>query len=154
LIAVLILPAAIVFQQQGSDGRSFATLDFVSAFVFMAQPLVDGLLVLGLSAVAAFAIKSTTWARLGAYGLIAVVYGVLSGLGSFWLIFRSPMGALAGVLTPLGHWAPLAAAVLKPQSAQEFGLRTLMIVLIYFVLPLVVAVVSLNFARRFARGVV
>lgn len=150
LVAVLILPAAIVFQQQGSDGRAFATLDLVSAFVFIAQPLVDGLLVVGLSAMAAFIIQSTTWARLGAYGLIAVVYGALSGMGSFWLIFRSPMGALAGALTPLAHWAPLAAAVLKPQSPQEFALRTLMMVLIYLILPLAIAFVSLTLARRFA----
>src|SRR5260221_8659943 len=80
LIAVLILPAAIVFQQQANEGRSFATLDFVAALIFIAQPLVDGLLVLGLSTVAAFAIRSTAWARIGAYGLVAVVYGALSGI--------------------------------------------------------------------------
>jgi hypothetical protein len=152
LVAVLILPAAVMFQQRTSDGRPLGTLDLISAIVFIAQPLVDGLLVMAISAAAAFVIRSTTWSRLGTYGIVALVYGGLSGLGSFWLIFRSPMGALAGVLTPLAHWSPLAAAVLKPQSAQEFMLRTFMMVLIYFILPLVVALVSLGLARRFARN--
>ncbi len=152
-LALLVLPTAIYLQQQGAETRPFGSADFLSAAVFLAQPFVDAFLIASLSVVSALAIRNSMWSKVGAYGLIAIVYGGLSVLGSFWLIFRSPLGALAGLLVPLSHWAPLVSAVVRPISQAEYGQRGLAVAGIYFVLPLFIGIFGLIFAHQLARRI-
>src|SRR5258708_7569617 len=142
VIALVLIPAAIYLQRQSSETHPAMAFDFISAFVFLAQPYVDALVVATLSAASALLIANATWAKIGAYGLIATVYGAINALGAFWLLLRSPLGGLAGLLVPLGHWAPLVAAIIPPMPHVEMPERMLAVTTFYLILPLLIALVA------------
>ncbi len=153
VIALILIPAAIYLQHQSSETHPTMAFDFISAFVFLAQPYVDAFLVASLSAVVALLIANPTWAKIGAYGLIATVYGTLNAAGAFWLLLRSPLGGLAGLLVPLGHWAPLVAAIIPPMPHVEVAERVLATTLFYLLLPLLVGLIAVLQANRLTNKV-
>jgi hypothetical protein len=150
LVALLVIPINAI-SQRPSENYIPLSLSLVGGTVFVLQPLVDLFLVASISTLAALLIRGLMWARVGAYAGIALVYGVLSGAGGLWLIFQSPMGALAGLLVPLNLWAPLISAVTPPASAAELTGRTIMLILVYAVLPLVAGLVTFAAAARVGR---
>jgi hypothetical protein len=79
------------------------------------------------------------------------VFGGLSGAGSLYLIFKSPLGVVAGVLAPLSHWAPLVSGLTPPASSAELFARTVVMLLVYLVLPLAVGAAAFFAASRLAR---
>lgn len=147
-VALVLIPAAIYLQRQSSETHPAMAFDFISAIVFLLQPYVDAFMVAGLSAVCALLIANATWAKVGAYGLIASVYGALNSAGAFWLLLRSPLGGLSGLLVPLGHWAPLVAAVIPPLPHTDVSERVLLVAVFYLLLPLLIGVVAVMQASR------
>jgi hypothetical protein len=127
-------------------------LDSVGTAVFVVQPVVDALLIASLSALSALLARGMMWAKATAYGLITLIYGGLAGIGGFWLIFKSPLGTLGGLLVPLNHWAPLMSALTPSASPAEYTARAIMLVSVYLVIPLLVAAVALILAERLARA--
>ena len=150
VVALLVIPINAM-SQRASEIYTPTSLSLIGATVFVLQPFVDLFLVASISTLAALLIRGLMWARVGAYAGIALVYGVLSGAGGLWLIFQSPMGALAGVLVPLYLWAPLASAVTPPASPAELTGRIIVLVLAYAVLPLVAGVATFAVAARVGR---
>ncbi|MEP7288931.1 MAG: hypothetical protein ABI947_24525 [Chloroflexota bacterium] len=150
LVILIVIPLGLLLER-GREGGALVSFNLIGAGVFLAQPVVDALLIASLSTVAALLIPVAPWSKAAAYGLIAVVYGGLGLLGSLWLIFKSPMGTLGGLMAPLSHWEPLAATVIKPLSTNEFVQRTVASLVIYLVLPLVLSAISLCVAQRLSQ---
>ncbi len=150
ILALLLIPISAMMQRT-NDNYSQVGLDMVGGLVFIVQPLVDAGLVACLSVLAGVLIRGTSWAKIGAYALSALTLGTLGWAGSLYLIFKSPLGAVAGVLAPLSHWAPLVSALTPPSSPAELVARTVVVLLAYLILPLVVGVVTLMAAARLAR---
>ena len=148
LFTLVTIPLAIAYRQDNVP----VSLGFnlVGAFVFIAQPLADAFMVATLSAMSAAMIRNMAWAKVGAYGIIAAVYGAINGLGSLWLIFKSPLGALAGVLVPLGHWAPLASTLAPSATTSDFALRMGATVLFYLLMPLLIGILAFRATNRMA----
>ncbi len=151
-LALLIVPAAVYLQAQTGDMRTIISFDLLSAAVFLSQPVIDSLLVVSLSASVALLVPDTMLARASAYGLIAVVYGGLNLLGGLWLMFASPLGTFGGLMVPLGHWAPLLAAIVKPLSASEHSTRIVAVALVYGLLPIAISIFALTATYRRAQN--
>ncbi len=151
IVALIIIPMSVMVQRTGED-KTTVGVDVVGTVVFVAQPVVDVFLIAGLSALSALLTRGLMWAKAAAYGLITLVYGGLSGIGGFWLIFKSPLGALGGLLVPLNHWAPLISALTPPTSPAEYTARTVMLVSVYLVIPLIVSILALLLSERLARA--
>jgi len=150
IVALALIPISAMMQRT-NDTYTHIGLDLAGGLVFIAQPLVDAFLVASLSVLAGVLIHGLTWAKLGAYALTALVFGGLGGGGSLYLIFKSPLGAVAGILAPLSHWAPLISAITPPDSPPELLGRTLVVFLAYLILPLAAGSVALVAATRLAR---
>ncbi len=150
LFALVLIPIGITVQQS-SDVSSTLGLNFVAALVFLAQPLVDAFMVGSLSAFSAMTVHNPTWAKLAAYGLVGISYGLLNGIGGAWLMLKSPVGVLGGLFVPLGHWAPLVAASTPGTSAVELAQRIFIVVLVYAVFPVLLGLVVLAIANRTAK---
>jgi hypothetical protein len=151
LVALLVIPITAM-SLRASENFIPLSLSAIGGAIFVLQPFVDAFLVASISALAALLIRGLMWARVGAYAGIALVYGVLSGAGGLWLIFQSPMGALAGLLVPLNIWAPLVAAITQPASAAELTGRIVMLILVYAALPLAAGFVAFTVAARVSRA--
>ncbi len=150
LFALLAIPIFLV-AQRSADLYPVGGPDWISVAVFMAQPLVDGFVVAALSMLTAVIVKSVYWSKIYAYGLVATVYGLLSGIGGFWLIYTSPLGVIAGLLVPLGHWAPLAAAVTPLSPSIPPFIHPALVAFTYFVAPIGIAIVALAASIRLAQ---
>ncbi len=152
-LLVLAIAMIIVATQQGSDRYPRVTFDVVNGVIFVIQPLVEAFLAASLSVLSGLLLSNSTWSKAAAYALVASVSGALSGIGSFWLIFKSPLGVVAGLLVPLNHWAPLMAAITPTGSSALFNERTLVFAVAYLLAPLVVGVWALIVARRLAERI-
>ena len=150
ILALALIPISAMMQRT-NDNYSQVGLDLVGGLIFLVQPLADAFLVASLSALAAILIRGLAWAKVGAYAFAALTLGTLGWAGSLYMIFKSPLGAVAGVLTPLSHWAPLVSALTPPDSPAELMARTVVLLLIYLVLPLAIGVVAFIVASRRAR---
>ncbi len=151
LLALALIPLSML-SRQGGENYTQISLNVVGGLIFVFQPLVDAFLVACLSALAALTIRGLMWARVGAYAVITLAYSLLSGFGGFWLIYKSPLGTVGGVLIPLNIWAPLISSVTPSTSNAELVSRTLMLVLIYGVLPLLLGVIVFRIAARVGRS--
>lgn len=151
MLGLLIVPLAAMVQQQ-YDRPPLVALNFVGAMLFIVQPFVDAFMVCGLSALSVTVIRSALWAKVGAYALGALAYGLLSGLSSLWLMFKTPMGAFAALFIPLGHWTPLVGAMVPSVNAVEFAQRMALVTMTTFVLPLIFGFCALGLAYRRTRG--
>ena len=149
LFALAIVQLVLASRPQNDVPVSFG-FNLVGIGVFLLQPLADCFLVATLSALSAVMIPNLAWAKVGAYGLVAIVYGAINGLASLWLIFKSPLGALAGVFVPLGHWAPLAGVLAPPTSTPEFALRMAILVIFYLMVPILVGILAFRATNRMA----
>src|SRR5258708_17292311 len=118
MLGLVLIPLSSLMQQQYDKPPIFA-LNFVGGVLFVLQPYVDAFLVAGLSALSASWIRGPVWAKVGAYSLSALSYGVLNGISSLWMMFRTPMGTFAALFIPLGHWMPLAGAIVPGASLSE-----------------------------------
>lgn len=147
MLALLVLPLAIA-SQRTREVSTFTAPDVISAGVFLLQPYVESFMVVGISAGLASVLRSTLWSKIYSLGAVGLSLGLLNGSVAFWLAFTSPMGALAGLLVPLGHWAPLAGAVLPPRSPTMYGYQTVLLVLAIVILPLMIGGLGLYVARR------
>jgi hypothetical protein len=147
LFALLLIPIGIAVQQR-LEGPTVAGLNLVEAIVFVIQPLVDAFLVASLSVISAIMVNNPTWAKLAAYSSAGITYGLLSGIGGLWLILKSPIGMLAGLFIPLGHWAPLLAAATPGASAVELVQRLVVVVMVYAVIPVLIGLITLLAANR------
>jgi len=151
IVALVIIPMSVMVQRAGED-KTTVGLDTIGTVVFVAQPVVDALLIASLSALSALLTRGLMWAKATAYGLITLVYGGLAGIGGFWLIFKSPLGTLGGLLVPLNHWAPFFSALTPGASPAEYTARAIMLVAVYLVIPLLVVVAALFLSERLARA--
>ncbi len=147
ITALLIIPFSIA-SQRAREGGGLTLLDLMGAVLFLLQPYAEAFLVLSLSALAGVLIRTSLWSKIYAYGLATLVGGGLNVAASFWLIFTSPMGALAGLLIPLGHWTPLVASILPPSTATVYGVQTIVLTLTSVILPLAVGLLALRFTTR------
>ena len=152
VIAALLIPIAIFMQRQ-NDVRFLIAPNALGAIVFIAQPIVDAMMVSSISVLCALLFRSNTWANVGAYGLSAVAVGGLGSIAGFWLLYASPLGALAGPLIPLSHWASLIAAISPPRSPDEFAARMIVAALTYLVAPLLITAGIYRLSVRIARVV-
>jgi hypothetical protein len=150
-LALLLIPISAMVQR-GSETYSEVGLDAVGGAVFLLQPLADAFMIASLSLLSAFLVQGLMWAKIGAYALATVVYGALSGTGGLWLIYKSPLGTLGGLLVPLNHWAALVSAVTPSSSPEELSMRTLVLLLVYILLPIGIGVVAFRAATRLAES--
>jgi hypothetical protein len=141
--ALLVLPIALTAQRSRELG-ALSGLDFLSAAMFLAQPFTETFMVAALSLLIAILVRQARWAKLYAYGALILSIGALNGLFSLWLTFNAPMGALASVMLPVGHWTTLVATAFPPHSAALHAEQTLMLVLTALVLPLLTGVLALG----------
>jgi hypothetical protein len=151
VLALALIPISAMMQRT-SDNYSQVGLDLVGGFVFIVQPLADAFLVACLSVLAAVLIRGLAWAKMGAYAFAALTFGALGWGGSLYLIFKSPLGAVAGILAPLSHWAPLVSALTPPDSPAELLSRTTVVLLAYLILPLAIGAGAFMVATRLARS--
>ncbi len=151
VLALILIPISAMVQRS-TDNYTDIGLDLVGGLLFIAQPLVDAFLAACLSVLAAFVTRGLVWNKLGAYGLMSIVSGAFSGIGSLYLIFKSPLGTVAGLFAPLGHWAPLASALTPPTSSAELFSRTVVLLLVYLVLPIAAGVGAFALSLHFARS--
>jgi hypothetical protein len=149
LLALLILPIAVA-SGRAREAPNVGGLDVLSALIFMAQPFAEVLMALGIAALAGVFVRGALWARMYAYGALAVTLGALNGLGSLWLTFTSAIGGFAALLVPMGHWTALAAAVSPPKAPLLYGLQTVLLVVLQVVLPALLGALALRLALRAA----
>lgn len=133
--ALLTLPIAFAAQRSRELG-ALSSLDLLGAAIFLAQPFAETFMVAALSLLIAIQVRQARWARLYAYGALILSIGALNGVFSLWLTFNAPMGVLATVMLPIGHWLPLIATAFPPHSAALHAAQTLVVTLSAFVLPL------------------
>lgn len=150
MLSLLILPIAVA-SQRTRETAYVTTLDLVGVAIFLAQPFAEVLFVLGVATLSGIVIRNTVWAKVYAYGGVALTLGALYGLSSLWLTFTSPIGALAGLLVPLGHWTPLIAAMAPPKAPAIYTLQTALFVVLQLIVPLVLGTGTLYASSRLAR---
>jgi len=141
--ALLVLPVAFVARRSREIG-AISLLDVLSVLIFMAQPFSEVFMVGSLSLLAAALARQTRWAKLYAYGALLLSIGGLNGLSALWLIVNAPIGALASLLMPVGHWTPLVAAAFPPRSAVLHAEQTLVLALTTVIAPLLIGVLALG----------
>ncbi len=139
--ALLVLPIAFAAQRSREVG-ALSGLDIVSAAIFLAQPFTEALMVAALSLLIAIWVRQTRWAKFYAYSALILSIGLLNGLFSLWLTFNAPMGALATLMLPIGHWLPLVTTAFPPHSAALHATQTLTLALTIVVLPLLISAVA------------
>jgi hypothetical protein len=147
LTTLLIIPFSVAAQQT-HEGSGLSGLDLASMAIFLLQPFAEAFLVLTLSALAATLIHTSLWSKVFAYGLTALGIGGLNAAASLWMMFTSPVGALAGLLIPLGHWTPLVGAIMPPSSAMAYGTQTIVLALTSVIFPLAIGFLVLRTATR------
>ncbi|MFN7210973.1 MAG: hypothetical protein ACK4P1_11390, partial [Aggregatilineales bacterium] len=141
--ALLVLPIAFAAQRSRELG-ALSSLDFLGAAIFLAQPFAEAFMVATVSLLIAIQLRQARWARLYAYGALILSIGALNGVFSLWLTFNAPMGALATLMLPIGHWLPLVATAFPPQGAALHATQTLVLALSAVVLPLSVGGAALG----------
>ena len=90
----------------------------------------------GVSLLVAVLVRQTLWARLYSYTALVLSVGGLNALCSLWLTFNSPIGALASLLVPFGHWTPLVMAAFPPSAAAVYAQQTAVLALTVIGLPM------------------
>jgi hypothetical protein len=150
-IGLLLIPISAMVQRS-TENYSEVGLNVVGGAVFLLQPLADAFMIASLSLLSSFLVQGVMWAKVGAYALAATVYGALSGASGLYLIYRSPLGTLGGLLVPLNHWAALVSAVTPATSSEELILRTGVMILMYLLLPIAIGVVAFKAASRLAEA--
>ncbi len=153
LTALLIIPFSVA-AQRAREGGTLGALDWIGAGLFLLQPFAEAFLVMGLSALVTVLIRTTLWSKVYAYGLATLVNGGLNVAASVWLIFTSPIGALAGLLIPLGHWAPLVGSVVPPASMPAYTNQTIVLALTSVILPVIFGFLALRMTTRRLEAVV
>ncbi|HVO43578.1 MAG TPA: hypothetical protein VMT34_13185, partial [Aggregatilineales bacterium] len=123
------------------------------ATVFLLEPVIDVLVMASLSIFSAMLIRHTTWSLVGAYAFGALTFGGIGFLNGLWMLIRSPMGFLAGLLIPLGHWGPLFATITPASSSDEMVQRATLYVAIYVLLPVAIAGLALWQATKWGRQI-
>lgn len=147
LVGLLVLPIAVA-SQQTREAPAFQTLDLIGVGVFLLQPYAEAVLALGGSALMAMLVRDPMWARLAAYGVLGLGIGGLNGAAAGWLAFTSPIGGLAGILVPLGHWMPLVATSVPPLSQTAYAMQTAVLALTLVVLPVALGILAIRHAIR------
>lgn len=145
VVFALIIPLAVLLDKHEALG-----FDVISALLFIFQPVVDMLLVASLSALGALLIRNVIWSRIYAYGMSATIIGGLSTIASGWLIFTSPIGSLAALLVPVGHWAFFLTALTNVHSLSAHFVQLLILLLTHILLPLSIAYIAFRLAVRMA----
>ncbi|MCS6871514.1 MAG: hypothetical protein NZ571_08655 [Anaerolineae bacterium] len=139
--ALIILPLAFAAQRSREAG-ALSSLDVISAATFLVQPFTETFMVAALSLLSAILVQQPRWARLCAYGALILSVGALNGLLSMWLTFNAPMGALAGLLLPVGHWTPLIVTAFPPHSVALHAVQTFVLALTTVFLPLLIGTIA------------
>jgi hypothetical protein len=145
IIATITIPISIAI-----EAHNALALDAISAGLFILQPLVDGALMISVSILASLLIGNVTLARFSSYAAAAIIYGALNGLSGMWLIFTSPIGPLAGLLVPLGHWTLFVTTMVPMKSIELQGLQVLILVGLHIVIPLLLTIGLFKWSERIA----
>jgi hypothetical protein len=155
-IRLILLGIALTVQLLPNAGRvstdaqvetaSTLSIDIPLAAVFILEPFIEAVLVMMTSTFSAFLTRQPVWARVGAYGLNALILGGLSFISSLWLMFTTAAGPLSALLVPLNHWGPLVAAVMPADSQADATLRVALFVVMYVIAPVTVAIVAFRAA--------
>lgn len=152
-LMVLAVALTAIASQSTAEGAPRVILDPVNCLIFVIQPLVDAFLASALSVLAGILIPNSSWSKAAAYSMVALVSGGLSGVGSFWLIFKSQLGIVAGLLVPLNHWAPIVAAITPTTSTADYVQRMIVFALAYLVAPLILGMWAFAIARRLSERI-
>jgi uncharacterized integral membrane protein len=139
--ALLVLPVAFA-AQRSREISAISLSDVLHVLIFMAQPFSEVFMVGSLSLLIAVLARQTRWARIFAYSALLLSIGALNGLSNLWLIVNTPIGALASLLMPIGHWTPLVAAAFPPRSAALHAEQTLVLALMAVIVPLLIGALA------------
>lgn len=146
IIASILIPLATLVEKE-----TVVSVNLVPMVLFVIQPLVDVVMIGGITLLSAVVIRNITWARIGAYAGAISLYGVFSGIAGLWMLMYSSIGTLAGLLVPLGHLTPLIAALTSIRNPELQTGQTVVLLLTHLIAPLLLGVGCLLFAARLAR---
>lgn len=143
LCSALIIPIAVL-SQRTREITSMTLLDAASIGVFLVQPFAEGAMLIGLTIWIAALTQDRFWSRILGIGTAGVALGVLNGIGAIWLTFFSPLGSLGAMLLPLGHWTPLAATAIPPQTTGMYLMQVVVFALCVVIIPIVIGWIGLK----------
>ncbi|RMF52455.1 MAG: hypothetical protein D6749_04875 [Chloroflexota bacterium] len=143
LSALLVLPIAFA-AQRGRQLSAISFMDALGVLIFLVQPFTEAFMVSGLSLLIVVLVQQVRWAKLYIYGALILSVGALNGLLSLWLILNAPIGALAILLVPLGHWSPLIATAFAPRLAAVQAEQTLILALTVVIVPLLIGAATFS----------
>ncbi|MDL1923877.1 hypothetical protein FBQ95_14820 [Chloroflexi bacterium CFX3] len=145
--ALLVLPVAFA-AQRNREISLIGSFDLLSVIMFLLQPFTEAFMVAGVSLLIAVLVRQALWAKLYAY--TALVLGVcgLNALCSLWLTFNSPIGVLASLLVPFGHWTPLVVAAFPPSATAVYAQQTAVLALTVIGLPVLIGGVAFSVGVR------
>ncbi|MBX3061774.1 MAG: hypothetical protein U0528_14835 [Anaerolineae bacterium] len=126
------------------EAHKGSPFDYLQTAMFIVQPIFDMLLVTSLSILSSVITADPTWARLSAYGMIGLTLGALGTFNSIWLVFTSPLGAMAGMFGPLSHWSMLAVALTPRQDPDWYVPQLVVMATVHLILPLLIGILALR----------